>query len=545
MRLLILLCLPALTFAQSVLEGKILDAETGKPVAFASVGIIGTSKGTAANLDGEFTMTVPTGLAVKITCVGYESLVIETPSENGIYNLRPGNTRLKDLTVFGDELDGKRIVLRAFKAVKKNMDTKSFVQKYFYRHYCKDDSVYGRLIEAAVDDYKKKGYRMQRTRAGQKEEVRVTQIRRSFDRTFVANAHLPIALNEALELDVAGYQMKGLDHALSVAGYVSTLRTYRNQYNFNVTGISSYDGKDVYVVTYASKPGARLGGYTVFAQSGTLYIVTKTFAIVKAEMHRTRKLDSAHTTVSYREYNGKYFPYHIVRDGQTIYSQQNLKHAYHIEMMSAEIVSQNFEKFKGKTPGREELLKIPFDSTFWAGYPMVKATPLEESIVSDLGGGRSLNAQFMVYQHQELEALSRSKDGEENFLRFKEDSRGKRILYVDFWASWCGPCIKEMPHELKLAADYAGNVTFVMLSIDQDEQAWQKAITRYQLRRPGFVHFRIGPDADLLKFYITRGIPQYVLFDRSGEHAAVDAKRPSNPLLRKDLDELVKANDNK
>lgn len=544
MRLLILICLPALTSAQTVYEGKILDSETERPVSFASVGIIGMSRGTAANVEGEFILAVPADGAIKVTCVGYESLVIEKPSGNGIYYLRPGNTRLKELTVFGNELNGKRIVMKAFKAIRKNAYTKSFLQKYFYRHYCKDDSVYGRLIEAAVDVYRKKGYRMQRTHAGQKEEIRVTQIRRSFDRTVVANAHMPIALDEALELDVAGYQMKGLDHVNSIAGYVSTLRTYRNQYDFNVTGISSYDGKDVYVVTYASKPGARLGGYTVFAQSGTLYIVTNTFAIVKAELRRTRQLDSALTTVSYREYNGKYFPYHIVHDGRTIYTQRNFDHAYHIEMMSADIVSENFEKFKGKTPTREDLLRIPFDSAFWARYPMVKTTQLEESIVNDLGGGRSLNTQFMLYQNQELEALARSRDGEINFLRFKEDSRGKRILYVDFWASWCGPCIREMPHELKLAGDYAGKVTFVMLSVDQDEQAWQKAITKYQLRRPGLVHYRIGPEADLAKFYISKGIPQYVLFDRNGEHASVDAKRPSDPRLRNDLDELIKTKGN-
>ncbi len=543
MRFVALLCLPALTYAQSTFEGKILDKESGAPVSFASVGIVGTSRGTVANLDGEFALTVPASQSIKITCVGYESLVAEAPAPDQRYILTPSNTRLKDLTIFGSEVSGERIVMRAMKAIKKNMYTKSFLQRFFYRHYCKDDSAYGRLIEAAVEVDKKKGYRMQRSYAGQKEQMRVTQIRRSFDRTNVANAHMPIALTQILVSDPAGYQAKG-QYGFGQS-YVSSLKTYRKRYDFKVEGISSYDGKDVYVVGYKNKSNTGPGGLLVYGQSGTLYIATGTYAIVKAETIRSSPYDTMRTTVFYREWKGKYYPYHTVRNGKSFYPKANFYHNYHVELMSSEIVTGKYEKFKGEAPSRESLLQIPFDSAFWATYPIVKATPLEESIISDLGGGRSLNEQFNVYQKQELETLEKMKSGEANFNKFREDSRGKRILYVDFWASWCKPCLEEMKDELKIAAEYAGKVTFVMLSIDKDEEAWQKALTRFRLRQPGIIHYRIGPDADLLQFYITRGIPHYVLIGRDGEHFSIDAKRPSNPELRKDFEALLNGQDDK
>ncbi len=540
MRFLFLVCLPALCFAQSRFEGKIQDRETGAPVSFASIGIVGSSTGTVANLDGEFALIVPENGSIKITCVGYESLLVDRPMEDRTYRLRPSNIRMKDLTVFGNEVSGERIVMRAFKQVPKNMYTKSFVQKYFYRHYCKDDSVYGRLIEAAADVYKKNGYRGQRSRIGQREKIRVSQIRRSFDHTRVANSHMPIALEESLVSDVAGYQMKGTNYMQSMAGYISTLRTYRNQYDFEVEGVTSYDGKDVYVVSYKSKPGAVLGGYSAFNVSGTLYIATKSYAIVKSEnLRKFMKLDSMRTTVYYREWNGKYFPYHTVRDGLTYYPKSNYRHAYHVELMSAEIQTEKPQKFKGRIPDLEGLLNIPFDSAFWANYPIVKTTPLEEKIISDLGGGRSLNEQFSVYQKKKLAELIESRSGEARYLKFLEQAKGTRILYVDFWASWCGPCIKEMRDEVKLAEDYLGKITFVLLSIDTDEQAWRKAIDKHMLWKPGMIHFRIGPNTDLSIFYITRGIPHYLLIDRNGEHFSIDAKRPSNPELRKDFDSLI------
>ena len=57
------------------------------------------------------------------------------------------------------------------------------------------------------------------------------------------------------------------------------------------------------------------------------------------------------------------------------------------------------------------------------------------------------------------------------------DFKGKLIV-LNFWASWCPPCIKEFPHFVKLATDYKDDVIFIALSSDIDEAAMQKFLQK-------------------------------------------------------------------
>src|SRR5579871_2595476 len=163
------------TAMSQAIEGKIVDAENEEPVPFASIGIIGTTRGTSSNIDGEFKLPVSGNVSLKITCVGYETLTINSPRQVLLIRLKPSTTQLNQVVVFSKEVDAKRIVEKAFAAIPKNYLDHSFEEKFFYRHYCKDDSVYGRLIEAFVDVWKHKGYRSIGNAAGDNEDMRVTQ----------------------------------------------------------------------------------------------------------------------------------------------------------------------------------------------------------------------------------------------------------------------------------------------------------------------------------------------------------------------------------
>src|SRR5690349_2998049 len=92
--------LSSTVFAQQKIEGLVIDHETGKPIPFASLVIVGSSSGTSSNLNGQFSLVVPDTFSVKVTCVGYQSLVIHTISESQLIRLKPIAVQLSAVVVY-------------------------------------------------------------------------------------------------------------------------------------------------------------------------------------------------------------------------------------------------------------------------------------------------------------------------------------------------------------------------------------------------------------------------------------------------------------
>lgn len=533
-------------------QGRVADASNGNPVPYASIGIVGKSLGTSSNVDGEFSFKIllrngTVDEKIKISCVGYESLILSELNKWQEIRLVPSTLQLKEVLVLGKDLRPVKIVRKAFNRIHKNYNSRPFVYKTFYRHYCKDDSVYGRLIEAAVDIYKRKGHRTPFPAPGTKEEVRVTQLRRSFDSTKVSRGHQPISLYSVMSADPVSYQTNGTMQDIRglIVNDISNLKRNLKNFDFELVGLTEFDGIEVFKINYESKGEGIAVGTSGFIwkseQLGTLYISTKDYAFVKAERSRF-SFDTLRTVTTYKKFNGKYYWHHTSTEGHSYNSKSKFRHTYHIDLMANEYQTKNIEKFTGRQPGRESLALIKYDPTFWDQFNILKATPLENKIINDLGGNKSLNKQFADHDSvARLNVLSR-RSGEDSFNRFWKASKGHRILYVDFWASWCAPCIQEMIFEKRLLKKYEGKITFVLLSVDNTEEAWKKAIVKYKLALPGFHHYHIGPESDLSKFFDINSIPRYLLIKKNGDFYALDANRPSNPELEKDFDLLLEEN---
>lgn len=534
-----------------IIEGRVTDAVTKEAVQYASVGILGSTIGTSTNADGYFTLRVPATFrskdySLKISCVGYENEVIKNPATRLEVTMNQSKTMLKNVVVFDRDLSPDGIVRRAFRNVKRNYYTKPFVYQTFYRHYCKDDSVYGRLIEAAAEVYKRKGYKVQQPFPGWKEEVRVNQLRRSYDNTKVAQGHVPIALYSVMAADPVGYQVKSSSNPMFGVFRlhdVSNLRTNLKGYAFSLEGITEYDGEQVYIVNYRWKRDSTLLSTGIpwrNSQEGTLYINTKNYAIVKTEQTRISPIDTLQSFSIYKKINDKYFLYHSMKEGRTIQMRGNFIHNHHLELITTDIITKGFKPFKGREPGREELFSIDYDSTFWDSYNVLKATPLEESIVADLEKSMPLSHQFKDYLAAEKEKYFSGKEDEEKFNKFLENNRGLRPIYIDFWASWCGPCLREMSSSLELIEKYRGRIAFVYLSLDDDIEAWRKAIKKYDLEKTFLAyHFRIGPNSDAAVLFDVKEIPRYILIDKHGNFVNLNARRPSDPRLHEELDRLL------
>lgn len=69
------------------------------------------------------------------------------------------------------------------------------------------------------------------------------------------------------------------------------------------------------------------------------------------------------------------------------------------------------------------------------------------------------------------------------------DAFAGRVLFVNFWATWCAPCVEEMPTIVELARSLEGSdVAFLLVSIDEDERAARRFAEEKGLSR--FVYFR-------------------------------------------------------
>jgi len=111
------------------------------------------------------------------------------------------------------------------------------------------------------------------------------------------------------------------------------------------------------------------------------------------------------------------------------------------------------------------------------------------------------------------------------------DFKGKVVL-VDVWATWCGPCVKEIPSLKKLEEEFHGkDVVFLSVSVDdhKDKEKWKKYVADEHL---GGVQIHAGPGSEISRDYKISGIPRFMLFDKNGNIIDVDSPRPSDPKLK-------------
>ncbi|SFU37697.1 Thiol-disulfide isomerase or thioredoxin [Pustulibacterium marinum] len=121
------------------------------------------------------------------------------------------------------------------------------------------------------------------------------------------------------------------------------------------------------------------------------------------------------------------------------------------------------------------------------------------------------------------------------------DLKGKYV-YVDVWATWCGPCKREIPFLKKVEEEYHNkNIEFVSISIDTqaDHDKWKKFVDDEEL---GGTQLFADKDwkSEFVQSYGINAIPRFLLIDTEGNIVSASAPRPSNPKLKETFDGLEK-----
>lgn len=262
-------------------------------------------------------------------------------------------------------------------------------------------------------------------------------------------------------------------------------------------------------------------------------------------------------SINNREYKtGETFP--KAGDDYDMNDEETFKHSYSYRTLIGGI----FQRIMYETPSKD---KTPFDKGL-DKLNAIKSEMIRSELVKNMMYEMNLSAKNIDLIYKELmkhsidsvfkkettlkyETLKKLVKGSpsptfdyENINGGKtslESLKGK-FVYIDVWATWCGPCIGEIPALKEVEKEYHGkNIEFVSISIDdkKDHEKWKKMVADKELK--GIQLFADNAwESDFVKNYAIDGIPRFILIDTEGKIVNADAPRPSDAKLKELLKEV-------
>ena len=112
-----------------------------------------------------------------------------------------------------------------------------------------------------------------------------------------------------------------------------------------------------------------------------------------------------------------------------------------------------------------------------------------------------------------------------------KDFKGK-VLFLDIWATWCGPCINQRPHVLELARKYEANSNFevLLISVDSSIDNWLNFLEKEKDYSGINLFIENGMRSSFGNDYNIKAIPRYILIDKNGKILSADITEPSKSI---------------
>jgi hypothetical protein len=299
-----------------IIEGKILDRTTDKPVPFATIFIDGYGIGTSANYDGNFILKIRKDdgyRKIGISCIGYKTIYKELNEavNEKIFYLETDYIPIQEVII--RKTDPLYIIINALKKINQNYPTKPFILTSFYRESIKKGDNLKSVNEAVVQTYKS-GY----LHYGN-EQIKIIKGRKTDN--FSPNDSILMkmkgGLNSILLLDI----VKNKPDFLA--------EDFIKYYDFKLLDILPNDNRELYIIGFEQKKEIKPSLYT-----GKIYIDIEKLAIEGVEFSLNKKNIEdewdrfvlkkppylkvrpveANYQVNYRQINGRYYPNQIITD---------------------------------------------------------------------------------------------------------------------------------------------------------------------------------------------------------------------------------------
>lgn len=381
------------------IRGKVVDAENGTPLVFATVAVKESNVAIITNIDGEFTLKIGEPVTAKnleVTFLGYKNktILISDMRDNGyknIISLESAPIPIKEIIV--KPLDPVDIVKKAINNIRKNYAEVPNLMTAFYRETIRKNRTYVSIGEAVVEIFKAPYDNAVRIDGARIYKGRKSSDVEKMDTVLFKLQGGPVSV---LQLDIA----KNSESVLT--------NEAMEYYNYSLTSVIEIDNKPHYVIDFIQKPSVDMPLFM-----GSLYIEIDSYAITEVEFGfnlsdkeaaksifiRKKPLgmevtpEVATYRTKYREQDGKwYFAYSRAEVRFKVDWKKKLFNTYYTTMSEIAVTDrtdQEVIKFAGKDKIRytdvfSEKVSSFTDPEFWGEYNVIEPDQSIESAIRRL-----------------------------------------------------------------------------------------------------------------------------------------------------------------